>query len=57
MDFEVYNVGGELCSHGTLEGREGSKQIELPHTKGMYLVRISNSDGSIQSKSLQVIVR
>ena len=57
MDFEVYNVNGDLCSHGTLEGREGAKKIKLPHTKGMYVVRISSSDGSTQSESLQVIVR
>jgi cytochrome c553 len=60
-DFEVYNVRGELCSHGTLDDRQGAKQIELPHTKGMYLVRISSSNGSsngsAESKSLQVIVR
>jgi hypothetical protein len=57
MDFEVYNVNGDLCSHGTLEGREGAMKIELPHTKGMYVIRISSSDGSTQSESLQVIVR
>ncbi|MBT6174247.1 MAG: T9SS type A sorting domain-containing protein [Flavobacteriales bacterium] len=56
-DFEVYNVSGELCSHGTLDGNQGSKKIEFPHTKGMYLVRISSSNGSAESKSLQVIVR
>ncbi|HIK67521.1 MAG TPA: T9SS type A sorting domain-containing protein [Flavobacteriales bacterium] len=57
MDFEVYNVSGELCSHGTLDGSQGAKKIELPHTKGLYLVRISSNNGSTQSKSLQVIVR
>jgi hypothetical protein len=56
-DFEVYNVSGELCSHGTLDGSQGAKKIELPHTKGLYLVRISSNNGSTQSKSLQVIVR
>jgi hypothetical protein len=56
-DFEVYNASGELCSHGTLDGSQGAKKIELPYAKGLYFVRISSNNGSTQSKSLQVIVR
>ena len=55
--FEVYNASGELCSHGTLDGSQGAKKIELPYAKGLYFVRISSNNGSTQSKSLQVIVR
>ena len=57
IDFEVYNASGELCSHGTLDGSQGAKKIELPYAKGLYFVRISSNNGSTQSKSLQVIVR
>ena len=53
-EYEVYDSKGKLVNIGSLDGISGKKSLQLPNSKGTYLIHVNYNGGTKSLRALRL---